>query len=60
MEKFLVPGAIIVASIIVATTFRVEMRPLLGMSGESYLMQDRWTGVVSRCGTYARGCVALR
>lgn len=59
MDKFLVPGAIIVASIIVATTFRVEMRPL-GMSGESYLIQDRWTGVVSRCGTYARGCVALK
>lgn len=58
MDKFLLPGAIIVASIIVATTFRVEMRPL-GMSGESYLMQDRWTGVVSRCGAFMNGCVRI-
>ena len=45
MEKLLLPGAILVASVILAVTFRTELWPL----GDKYLMRDRWTGEVSLC-----------
>ncbi|CAH2405247.1 conserved hypothetical protein [Mesorhizobium ventifaucium] len=49
MEKFLVPGAIIVAAIIGAATFRYDVL-VGGASSQFVLIRDRWTGEVKYCG----------
>lgn len=45
MDKWLVPGAIVLASIVLAMTFRVEVVT----TGAVVLLHDRFDGSVTRC-----------
>jgi hypothetical protein len=49
MEKYLIPGAIVVAAIIFAGTFRYETH-VFGGDHNILLIRDRWSGEVKYCG----------
>lgn len=48
MEKLLVPGAIVLAALIVAIPFRYEVQPQ-GFNSGLIIVRDRWTGETKRC-----------
>lgn len=49
MEKFLTPGAIVLAALIGSFTFQYEVQPV-GASNHLMLVHDRWTGEAKYCG----------
>jgi len=49
MEKFLTPGAIVLAAILGLIAFRYEVQPV-GSNNMGVMLRDRWSGEVSICG----------
>lgn len=52
MDRFLIPGAIVLAALIIAATFRYDVQTM-GERNHIVLVQDRWTGSAKYCGGQA-------